>query len=265
MLFLGVGDQITLANNYIHDVSGRAPKLGSDTVITMHAVNNYFVDSEGHNFDIDGANVLMEGNVFENCKTPILEVIGNLFNVPTSSSASTCTSYIGRACVQNSVTDSGTFSDYTDSGALSAFSSADDVWEAVAVAGVAASVLANAGIGKLSSSSDEDTAVTTSSAKATSTKAATSLTTVVKSTTAAATTKATTVAATTKATSTTAAAATTKTTAKAAATTSAASSSSGTLTAYSQCGGAAWTGSGACASGLTCKEWNDWYFQCVSA
>lgn len=30
MMFYGDGDQVTLDRNYIHDCSGRAPKLGED-------------------------------------------------------------------------------------------------------------------------------------------------------------------------------------------------------------------------------------------
>lgn len=39
LYFTGSDDQITLKNNYIHNFSGRAPKLGGSTV--LHAVNNY--------------------------------------------------------------------------------------------------------------------------------------------------------------------------------------------------------------------------------
>ncbi|KAF7530481.1 hypothetical protein G7054_g9542 [Neopestalotiopsis clavispora] len=275
MLFLGAGDQITLANNYIHDVSGRSPKLGSDTTaVTMHAVNNYWSDSDGHNFDIHGANVLMEGNVFDNCKTPILEVVGTLYNVPDASAASSCSSTLGRACVQNSLTASGDFDSYTDSGALSAFASVDNLQEAMAVDEVAAYVLANAGIGKLSSSGGGSSTSSSASAAAatssTTTKAAvatssvvaeaspsTTLTTKVATTAAAATTSK---AAAVTSSSTSKVAATT-TTQAAAATTAA---SSGSIALYAQCGGQGWSGSGSCASGATCKQWNDWYHQCVS-
>lgn len=44
-LFLGDGDQIALANNYIHDTSGRSPKVGESS--TIHAVNNYFETNKG--------------------------------------------------------------------------------------------------------------------------------------------------------------------------------------------------------------------------
>lgn len=32
MMFYGDGDQVTLDRNYFHDCSGRAPKLGEDSV-----------------------------------------------------------------------------------------------------------------------------------------------------------------------------------------------------------------------------------------
>ncbi|KAL4988640.1 glycosyl hydrolase family 61-domain-containing protein [Aspergillus falconensis] len=35
------------------------------------------------------------------------------------------------------------------------------------------------------------------------------------------------------------------------------------LKKYSQCGGINWDGAGSCETGTTCKEWNDWYHQCV--
>lgn len=44
MLLIGENDQITLANNWIHDTSGRSPKVGETT--TLHAVNNFF-DTNG--------------------------------------------------------------------------------------------------------------------------------------------------------------------------------------------------------------------------
>lgn len=232
MLFLGAGDQITLANNYLHDVSGRSPKLGSDTAaVTMHAVNNYWLDSDGHNFDIHGANVLIEGNVFDNCTTPILEVVGGLYNVPDASAASGCSSTLGRACVQNSLTSSGDFDSYTNSTALSAFASADNLQEAMAVDEVAAYVLANAGVGKLSGGSASTSAA--SSAAASSTKAAASSSTASAQASTTLTTKvATSAAATSKAATSKAAAVTTSskaatsTSSQAAAQTTAASSSS---------------------------------------
>ncbi|CBX91667.1 hypothetical protein IAQ61_010965 [Plenodomus lingam] len=41
--------------------------------------------------------------------------------------------------------------------------------------------------------------------------------------------------------------------------------SSGELSEYSRCGGQGFTGTGSCAAGLICKEWNPYYSQCVKA
>ncbi|CAK4788307.1 unnamed protein product, partial [Aphanomyces euteiches] len=39
--------------------------------------------------------------------------------------------------------------------------------------------------------------------------------------------------------------------------------SSGTVPAYGQCGGGAYTGPTACVSGYTCRSFGEWYSQCV--
>jgi cellulase len=38
---------------------------------------------------------------------------------------------------------------------------------------------------------------------------------------------------------------------------------SGTLTKWSQCGGASWTGSGTCVEGTTCTASSEYYSQCL--
>jgi pectin lyase len=43
VLFLGSQDLVTFKNNYVHHFSGRAPKVGGNTL--LHAVNNYFVSA----------------------------------------------------------------------------------------------------------------------------------------------------------------------------------------------------------------------------
>lgn len=45
MLIIGEGDQVTLANNWVHSTSGRSPKVGAGT--NLHAVNNLFENSDG--------------------------------------------------------------------------------------------------------------------------------------------------------------------------------------------------------------------------
>ncbi|KAK6537368.1 hypothetical protein TWF694_011560 [Orbilia ellipsospora] len=207
ILLLGAADWYTFSGNYVHTVSGRAPKLGyTGAKIYMHAVNNYFYNVAGHAFDVEvGVELLVEGNAFNSVTTPFLSSSSSsgaqIFDVPSSSYTSTCSSYIGRTCQVNSIASSGTFTSFTNTGALSALSGLKSYLIAANPAsGVAASVVANAGIGKLSQ-------VATTTTKAT--------------TTAATTTKATTT--TTKATTT-------------------GSSSGACATLYGQCGGIGFTG-----------------------
>lgn len=149
LLFLGAADKITMAGNYLHHVSGRAPKVGGSGDITLHAVNNYFYNIGGHSFDVStGGNVLMEGNVFESVTTPITTASktggGTIYNA----GGSTCSTYIGRSCQANSVSSSGTFDGYGSTSAMAGFSGYT-VHPAVAASGVKASVVSNAGIGKI--------------------------------------------------------------------------------------------------------------------
>jgi hypothetical protein len=158
MLFLGAEDYITLVNNYIHTVSGRAPKVGGSGSIFMHAVNNYFYDVAGHDFDVaEGGNVLIEGNYFDNVTYPITSQTasdgGYLFNM-ASGSASTCSSAMGQTCQANTLIDSGAFADYKSSSLLATIAKkeADSPIIPMAAADVPKYVLANAGVGKLSAS-----------------------------------------------------------------------------------------------------------------
>lgn len=174
MLFLGDQDHITLSNNYVHDVSGRAPKVGGSGGIVMHAVNNYFENVGGHDFDVaEGGNVLIEGNLFKSSKQPITAASasdgGSLFNVPSTSSASNCTSYLGRACVANELTDSGDFGTYTSTSPLSALKAAGGVIDAADASTIAKSVLASAGIGKVSAGSGSGSTSTAASVRVSAT------------------------------------------------------------------------------------------------
>ncbi|KAI0602892.1 glycosyl hydrolase family 61-domain-containing protein [Biscogniauxia sp. FL1348] len=113
------------------------------------------------------------------------------------------------------------------------------------------------------------TSVATSAATSVATSAASVATSAVSTTakavattsaTQAATSVPTTLVTSTKAASPTSAA--TSTTAAAAQTSSAGSTGAAAL--YQQCGGRGFTGPTTCSTG-TCKQWNEWYFQCVSA
>jgi pectin lyase len=127
---------------------------GADTAnVVVHAVNNYFHNNLGHDFDVaEGGNALIEGNVFSSVTTPITAASassgGQLFNVYSTSYTSTCTSSLGRACQMNSVSGSGTWSEYTTSGFLVDFSG-KNVQAATAYSSVVSSVTNNAGIGRI--------------------------------------------------------------------------------------------------------------------
>ncbi|KAB2572848.1 putative pectin lyase a precursor protein [Lasiodiplodia theobromae] len=164
VLVYGADDQITFANNYMHDTSGRSPKIGGadGAGITFHAVNNVFQTNKGHNFDIgSGAEVLLEGNVFNDCNQPITAKSasegGAIFNTP-SGSESSCSSYLKRDCVANSLTSSGDFGEYKDTSVLEGFNGATSIWEAVSADEAGSDVVANAGIGKLSGGASNSTA-----------------------------------------------------------------------------------------------------------
>ncbi|RYP11340.1 hypothetical protein DL764_000158 [Monosporascus ibericus] len=107
LYFTGSNDMVTLKGNYIHHTSGRSPKVGGNTL--LHAVNNYFGPSSDHQFEVgSGAYVLAEGNVIESVGTPVQDPVeGQLF---TADDGSACSASLGRNCVANSVTNSGTFS-----------------------------------------------------------------------------------------------------------------------------------------------------------
>lgn len=147
MLFYGADDKVTFAGNYVHNVSGRAPKVGGNGAVTMHAVNNFFASIDGHSFDIgSGAKVVIEGNVYENVKTPFVSSSSTAGGSIYSIAGSGCTAYLGRPCVANTHSGSGSFTAYSNTAALSAVNA--NVYPAVAASGVKALVLANAGIGK---------------------------------------------------------------------------------------------------------------------
>ncbi|CAJ2503389.1 Uu.00g107830.m01.CDS01 [Anthostomella pinea] len=145
MYFTGSNDQITMKGNYVHHTSGRGPKVGGEGNTALHAVNNYFGPSTGHNFEIGtGAYVLAEGNVFDGVPSPVEDSItGQLF---TADDTSACTSALGRACVANSLVDSGTFSG-SSSGILADFNS--NVAAAESTSEVSSTVPSSAGVGTI--------------------------------------------------------------------------------------------------------------------
>lgn len=89
-------------------MSGRSPKVGGNTL--LHAVNNYWYDSQGHSFELDsGAKVVVEGSVFQNVQSPI-ESSGSGHLFASSSTNAACSKYLGRPCQANGFGSSGTLS-----------------------------------------------------------------------------------------------------------------------------------------------------------
>ncbi|KAK8202795.1 pectin lyase A precursor, partial [Phyllosticta capitalensis] len=139
---LGSNDLITMKGNYIHHTSGRAPKVGSNTL--LHFVNNYHYANTGHAFDVmsANANVVVEGNVFQNVDTVLLENKGQMFTAPSTSANSVCETYLGHTCQSNAFGSSGSLS-VSDTGFLSNFNGKN-----VASASAASAVsTASAGVG----------------------------------------------------------------------------------------------------------------------
>ncbi|KAF1968084.1 pectin lyase-like protein [Bimuria novae-zelandiae CBS 107.79] len=139
----GSSDLVTMKGNYIHHTSGRSPKTGGNSLI--HAVNNYWYANSGHAFDNGaGANVIAEGNVFQNVVTPLLENKGQFFGGPSTAANAVCAANLGHTCVTNSFGSSGTLGG-TNTGFLAKF-------KGKSVASVSAASTApstKAGVGKI--------------------------------------------------------------------------------------------------------------------
>lgn len=130
-LFLGHQDTLTIARNYIHDTSGRAPHSGGmgNADIRAQLVNNVF-----RNLTYQGAimsrtntsHLLAEGNVFENVTHPLYfdtKQPGSAFAIfnPLAPSRDICKKTLGRSCVTNKESSSGTDYRPQDVATLNAF------------------------------------------------------------------------------------------------------------------------------------------------
>ncbi|MGT2476561.1 pectate lyase family protein [Paraburkholderia terrae] len=109
LLLAGKTQSITLNDNWFHNFSGRAPKIGGDSVL-VQLVNNYFENGSWHALDaVKPAKVLVEGNYFENVKIPITVtsnpgyIFGALGTVD-GKGAEQCLAVLGRRCVGNTAT-----------------------------------------------------------------------------------------------------------------------------------------------------------------
>ncbi|WP_282371787.1 polysaccharide lyase family 1 protein [Pseudomonas sp. PS02290] len=128
-LFLGKDDTLTLAGNYIHHTSGRAPHSGgmNGAQVRAQLVNNLFshLTYQGAIMSrTDTSYLLVEGNYFEDVTHPLFndsKQPGNAFALFGSTAGDACQSTLGRKCVGNDVSSSG--SDFTpqDQAVLDAF------------------------------------------------------------------------------------------------------------------------------------------------
>ncbi|RLN36947.1 hypothetical protein BBJ28_00002075 [Nothophytophthora sp. Chile5] len=162
-LLYGSTTQISLLGNYIHQTSGRSPKIGgtADQSVIVHAANNYFYDNTGHAFDVAASGyVLAEGNYFASVKSPYLDDPDGNFFVPDA--AGDCQASIGRDCELNVLTDSGELAGYSEDAVVIQISSYQTQIGGYAVAAAAqfAEASDNFGVGALT------TSVATSSASA---------------------------------------------------------------------------------------------------
>lgn len=199
-----------------------------------------------HNFDVEaGAKILMEGNVFKDCKAPVsaatLKLTSGLFNVPAQGDAASCSKTLGRDCQVNSLSGSGDFGSFKDTSAIDAIADSDSIWEATPAADVT-SLSTSAGVGKLSSSASSNVvakAANVSSTFSTSaSKSSKAVSSVAKPSNAASTVAATTSKA-------TAAAVEDK------------AQSGAVASRWGRCGGNGWTGATACEKGSSCTAVNE--------
>ncbi|KAI1846192.1 hypothetical protein JX266_007717 [Neoarthrinium moseri] len=148
---VGTEDQITFQNNYIWSTSGRGPALSGSTL--FHAVNSVWSNISGHAIEGDtNGQGLFEGCVFDDVETIVVDDFkGHLFSSPDDTTNQQCESALGRACVSNIYSNSGTF-DSSDTEFFANFTGLS-VATAVSASEAQSKVPASAGFGKLSSSS----------------------------------------------------------------------------------------------------------------
>ncbi|KAJ8116269.1 hypothetical protein OPT61_g2272 [Boeremia exigua] len=143
LYFTGSADTVTFKNNYVHHTSGRSPKVAGNTL--LHAVNNYFY-AIAHAFEADsGAQIVAEGNVFQNVDAPAQAGLpGKVFASGSNNAA--CKSYLGHNCEMNAYGSSGTLAG-TDTSFLKNFSGKNVA--SATTATVAKGVVNTAGFGKI--------------------------------------------------------------------------------------------------------------------
>ncbi|KAI0160164.1 polysaccharide lyase family 1 protein [Xylariaceae sp. FL1272] len=147
LYFTGSSDLVTFKGNYIFHTSGRAPKVGGNTL--LHAVNNYWYQSSGHEFEVDsGAMIVAEGNVFQNAGTMVESTVsGKIFTSPDSASNAACSTYLGHTCQLNAYGSTTSYSG-TDTSFFSYFSG-KNIASAATASSAQSSVPSTAGYGTI--------------------------------------------------------------------------------------------------------------------
>jgi pectin lyase len=129
--------------NYVYYTSGRSPALSGNTL--FHAVNNVWSTNSGHLIEGDSNGMgLYEGNYFVSVPTVIVSDFEGRIFTSDSSVASDCSSYLGRNCVSNSFSNSGTFS-RSDTSFLYLFQGKTNIVSAASASSIQSTVPSSAG------------------------------------------------------------------------------------------------------------------------
>lgn len=158
-ILLAANGRLTMVGNWLHDFSGRGPRIDSGTAgATIHLVNNLFENGSWHALDYDGGStrVLSEGNHYANVKVPVITSptgSGQMFGFyrQTQATKSVCQDALGRWCNPN-VVKPAPDADFTvqDSSVLSTMKPvASRVIKPYSASDVPDTVRANAGVGKI--------------------------------------------------------------------------------------------------------------------
>jgi pectate lyase len=160
-LFVGSHDTTTVARNFVHDTSGRGPHAGglNNAIVRTHIVNNYFKDlsDEGASMPLtSSASLLLEGNYYDHVTLPVYRYPNSPgpgyafapFVGMANPRNDLCVKYLGRACVGNAQTASGTSYQPLDEAAVSSLGQMRaSLISPQSAASVAASVPGHAGVG----------------------------------------------------------------------------------------------------------------------
>ncbi|KAM0344931.1 hypothetical protein ACHAPU_007065 [Fusarium lateritium] len=160
LLLIGASDFYTIAGNWFHDLSGRAPHIGTaqgSSQIVSHAVNNYFQNIGGHAFDVDTNTwLLIEGNYFDSVTTPVTPASftngGKIYHIQTVADASNAQSALGYIPEWNrSGGNTGAVNTLVNKDAVNKIGQykSNIQWSHWAVGDVPATVKSIAGVGKI--------------------------------------------------------------------------------------------------------------------